>query len=206
LVPGNQLKAGGKTAYVCGLYVAVSLLAILLVPLTLAILSALFPRDAWIAPATIARTILISVLLPLAAGMAIRSFAPRFAARAAPVVSKLALLLLVLLFLVLLITAWPAMRVLLGDGTALLIAAIAGAALLGGHLLGGPDPDDRAALAIASATRHPGVALLIAKASFPAESVAPTVLLFLVVGMIAAMPYQMWSQKRAALRLRAPAV
>lgn len=205
LVPGKQLKLGGTTGYICGLYVAVSLLAIVLVPLTLAILSAIFPRDAWIAPAAIARTVLVSVLLPLAAGMAIRYFAPRFAERAVPLVSKLAGLFLALLVVPILIRVWPAMRDLLGNGTALAIVAIVGAALFAGHLLGGPDPDDRTALAVASATRHPGIALLIGKATFPAAPVAPAVLLFLIVGMLAALPYQVWSKRRRSERLRASA-
>jgi BASS family bile acid:Na+ symporter len=205
LVPGKQLKLGGNTGYICGLYVAVSLLAVVLVPLTLMILSTIFPRDAWIPPAAIARTVLISVLLPLAAGMVARHFAPRFADRAAPVVSKLASLFLVLLILPILIAVWPAMRDLLGNGTALAIVAIVGAAILAGHLLGGPDPDDRTALAVASATRHPGIALLIGKTSFPAAPVAPAVLLFLIVGLLAALPYQVWSKKRLAERLRVSA-
>lgn len=203
VVPGKQLKLGGKTPYVCGLYVSVSLLAIILVPLTMAILSAVFPRDVWIAPAAIARIVLVSVLLPLGIGMAIRRLSPRFAERAAPIVSKLATLLLLLAFVPILIAVWPATRALLGNGTAVVIAAVVGAGLLAGHLLGGPDPDDRTTLAFASATRHPGIALLIGKTAFPTENVAPAVILFLVVGLVAAIPYQAWSKKRAAGRLAA---
>lgn len=198
LAPGKQSKLGGRTPYVCGLYVSVSLLAIVLVPLILAVLSAVFPRDVWIAPAVIARTVLVSVLLPLAAGMAVRRLSPRFADRAAPMVSKLANLLLLLGFVPILFAVWPATRVLLGNGTALAIAGVVGAGLLAGHLLGGPDPEDRTALAVASATRHPGIAILIGKSNFPTENFAPAVLLFLVVGILAALPYQVWSKKRAA--------
>jgi BASS family bile acid:Na+ symporter len=90
------------------------------------------------------------------------------------------------------------MRVLLGNGTALAMAAVAGAGLLAGHLLGGPGLEDRAALAIASATRHPGLALLIGKTAFPTQSLAPAVLLFLLVGLLAAIPYQIWIRKREA--------
>jgi bile acid:Na+ symporter, BASS family len=201
LVPGKQLKLGGSRTYVCGLYVAVSLLAIVLVPAVLAFLSAIFPGDAWIPPAAIARTVLVSVLLPLAAGMAIRLWKPGIAERAAPMVSKLANVLLAVGFVPILIAVWPAMARLLGNGTALAIAAVVAAGLLAGHLLGGPDPDDRTTLAIAASTRHPGIALLIARTDLPGEPVAPAVLLFLLVGILAATPYQMWSKKRAAARL-----
>jgi len=200
LVPGKQLKLGGRAPYVCGLYVAVSLLAIVLVPLTMAILSAVFPGDVWIAPAAVAQVVFVSVLLPLGLGMAVRRLSPRFAERAAPVVSKLASLLLALAFVPILIAVWPAMGPLLGNGVALAIAAVVGTGLLAGHLLGGPDPEDRTALAVASATRHPGIALLIAKTNFPTENMAPAVLLFLIVGLVAALPYQVWSKRRAAVR------
>jgi BASS family bile acid:Na+ symporter len=197
LVPGKQLRMGAKTGYVCGLYLAVSLLAIAVVPLTMAILSALLPRDAWVAPAAVARVVFVTVLVPLAIGMAVRRLSPGLAERAAPVVSKLASLLLLLGFVTVLIGVWPAARALLGNGAALAIAGVVGTGLLAGHLLGGPDREDRKALAVASATRHPGTAFVIAKAIFPAEEAAPAVLLFLVVGMVAALPYQVWSRKLA---------
>ena len=200
LVPGKQLRLGGKRPYVCGLLVAVSLLAIVLVPLILEIeiLNAVFPGDFWVSPWAMARTVLISVLLPLALGMAVHGLSPRLAERAAPLVSRLANLLLGLTVVPVLIAGWPAMRVLLGNGTALAIAGVVAAGLLAGHLLGGPDPEDRAALAIACATRHPGIALLIGRTNFPHQSLVPVVLLFLLVSLLAAIPYQAWSRKRAA--------
>ncbi len=174
---------------------AISLLSIVLVPLILEILSAVFPRDVWVSPWAMARIVLISVLVPLALGLAVHRLKPRFAERAAPFVSRLANLLLWLTVLPVLIVAWPAMRVLLGNGTALTITGVVAAGLLAGHLLGGPDPADRASLAIACATRHPGIALLIGRTSFPTQSLAPALLLFLVIGLLAAIPYQAWSRK-----------
>lgn len=186
------------------MYVAISLLAIVVVPLTMAILSAVFPADARIAAAAIARVVLVSVLLPLAAGMLVRRLAPGFAERASPVLSKVAGLLLLAAFLPIVIVAWPAVRELLGNGTALVMAAVVGTGLLAGHLLGGPDPDDRTALAVASATRHPGMALLIAKANFASEPVAPALMLFLLVAIVVTIPYQVWTKKRAAARVLVP--
>lgn len=200
LVPGKQLKLGARTAYVCGLYVAVSVLAIVVLPLTMAVLDAVFPRDLWISPAAVARAVLVSVLLPLALGMTVRRLAPRFAERAAPAVSKLAGFLLIVAFLPILVAVWPQVRALLGNGTGLVIAAVVSMGLFAGHLLGGPDPEDRTALAVASATRHPGIALLIARTDFPTANAAPAILLFLLVGMVVALPYQRWSKRRTAGR------
>ena len=198
LVPAKQLKLGVKTPYVCGLYVAVLLLAIVIVPLTMVILTALFSSYVvFPPPAMVARQIFLSVLLPLALGMAVRRFRPAFAERAAGVVAKLATGLLVLACVPFLIVVWPAVSALIGDGTALTMALVIGVGLLAGHLLGGPEREDRTALAMASAMRHPGLALLIAKVDFHAEHVGPVVLLFLIVGMIVAFPYQVWTRRRA---------
>lgn len=204
LVPGKQFHLGGKTPYVCGLYVTIVLLSIVLVPLILAILSAtFFPRVVWVSPWAITRMVLISVLLPLGAGLVIRRLNPRLAQRAAPVVSKLANLFLAVACVPVLIVEWPLMVALIGNGTALAFAALAAAGLFAGHLLGGPDPEDRVALAVASATRHPGIAILIGKINFPNQKLAPAILLFLLVGLLAALPYQAWSKRQAA---RQPAV
>lgn len=196
LVQAKQLRMGVRTSYVCGLYVAVLLLAIVIVPLTMVILSAVFPGHALIPPATVAREVFLSVLVPLALGMAVRRFSPRFAERAAGAVAKVATGLLVLACVPFLIIVWPAVSKLIGDGTAAAMAVVVGVGLLAGHFLGGPEREDRTALAMASAMRHPGLALLIARIEFPAEYVAPVVLLFLIVGMIVSFPYQMLARRR----------
>ncbi|HEY3491920.1 MAG TPA: hypothetical protein VGK43_03145, partial [Solirubrobacterales bacterium] len=113
-------------------------------------------------------------------------------------VAKLATGLLAVACVPFLVIVWPAVAALIGDGTAVTMAVVIGVGLLAGHLLGGPEHEDRTALAMASAMRHPGLALLIAKADFHAEHVGPVVLLFLIVGMIVAFPYQVWIKRRAA--------
>jgi BASS family bile acid:Na+ symporter len=53
---------------------------------------------------------------------------------------------------------------LVGNGTILALGAFTLAGLAAGHLLGGPNRDDCTVLALATASRHPGVALAIASA------------------------------------------
>jgi BASS family bile acid:Na+ symporter len=51
-----------------------------------------------------------------------------------------------------------------------------------GHLLGGPNAADRKSLAIASAMRHPGVALAVASVNGPDEpGAAAAVLLYVII-------------------------
>ncbi|MEN3292617.1 MAG: bile acid:Na+ symporter, family [Burkholderiales bacterium] len=198
-LPGKQLKLGGRKSYVYGLLVAVSLLSIVIVPLTMSLLSAAFGADVKISPGAVARVILGSVVLPLAIGMIIRRIAPSLAQRAAPLVSKLAGLLLIVGVLPILIGVAPAMWRLVGNGTVLAIMAVVIVGLLAGHYLGGPDPRDRATLAISSAMRHPGIALLIAGANVADPEIAAAILLFLIVALVVTLPYQMWSKRRYAM-------
>ena len=67
-----------------------------------------------------------------------------------------------------------------------------------GHLLGGPRGDDRTVLALSSAARHPGVAIVIGAALFPDQKklIAVAVLLELIVATIATIPYTRWRRKR----------
>jgi BASS family bile acid:Na+ symporter len=96
-----------------------------------------------------------------------------------------------------LLKMWPDMMLLLGNGTLIAILAFIGAGLALGHLLGGPDPEDRAVLALATATRHPGVAMVIASGNFPGEKlVAPALLLYLIMATIASIPYLKWLKRR----------
>lgn len=85
-------------------------------------------------------------------------------------------------------------------GISAVVATIAAFVLLGlavGHLLGGPDAHDRAVLALATATRHPGIALAIGATNFPEQkAVLPAILLYVVLGAILTLPYVMW-RKRA---------
>jgi BASS family bile acid:Na+ symporter len=67
--------------------------------------------------------------------------------------------------------------------------------------LGGPEPQDQAALAIACTTRHPGVALLVAHANFADPEIKAAILLFVIVGVLVGLPYQAW-YKRHRLALQ----
>jgi BASS family bile acid:Na+ symporter len=77
ILPGKQLKFGGSSAHVFGLLVAVSLCAIVLVPLELVVIGEVFHRPAAFSPTRVASPIGSTVLLLLLAGLAFRHFAPR---------------------------------------------------------------------------------------------------------------------------------
>ena len=59
-----------------------------------------------------------------------------------------------------------------------------------GHWLGGPRPETSAVLALSTASRHPAIALALAKVNFPDEPfLGATILLYLLVLTIVTVPY-----------------
>lgn len=196
ILPKKQVKAGGHGSYAMGLLVAAAVLAIVFVPLTVDLLGRVFGGAAQISVVTIAQLVFTTVLLPLTAGMAVDHFAPAFADRIAKPVSLAAAVLLIGSALPVVITAWPAITSLIGNGTIIAIAAFVIVGLAAGHALGGPVPEDRTVLAFSTASRHPGVALAIASANFPGEKlVLAAVLLYLIVNAVVSMLYMKWRHR-----------
>jgi bile acid:Na+ symporter, BASS family len=192
-LPRKQLKLVAREEYIFGLLGASSLLAIVLAPLTVALIGAVFSRQISIAPAAIAKMVALTVLVPFSLGLIARHFRPALAERAGPLAGKIGILMLIVAIVPLIIKVWPAMMSLIGDGTIVAIVAFGVVGLAVGHVLGGPDSDHRTVLALATATRHPGVALVIATGNFPNETlIAPALMLYLLVGVVVAAPYVMW--------------
>jgi BASS family bile acid:Na+ symporter len=205
ILPGRQLKLGGRSRYVYGLLVAAALVAVGFVPLAIEVLGWLFGREAHIGASVVARIVAVTVLLPLAVGLIVHRAAPVLAERIAPWAARVGNLLLLTGLLAVLIAVGPAVVSLIGDGTVLVIALVVAAGVAAGHWLGGPDPGDRTALAIAASMRHPGVALAIARLNFPEERLVPAaVLLYLLVTVIMTLPYGAWRRRVHAGRATAP--
>ncbi|MGH9938965.1 MAG: bile acid:sodium symporter family protein [Blastocatellia bacterium] len=196
LLPKKEMKAGGESSYVIGLLVAVALLSIVFTPLAVELLGKVFGAPARMPPSAIARLVLMTVIAPLAAGMFVRRVAPVFAERGPSLIRLAATALLVVSVLPVLFIAWPAIESLIGDGTLAAIAAFVLVGLTAGHLLGGPAPEDRAVLALSTASRHPGVAMAIASANFPEQKLVPAaILLYLIVSAIVSIPYLAWRKR-----------
>ncbi len=197
-LPLKQRKLVGHHDYIYGLLGATSLLSIVLAPITVALYGLVFSRETSINPLGIARMVGLTVLLPFALGLVLHERAPAFATRASPIANKVGIGLLVLVFLPVLVKMWPQMMSLIGDGTLLAIIAFVAVGLLAGHFLGGPVEADRTILALSTATRHPGVALVIATGIFPDDKlIAPALIIYLLLGAIVSAPYGKWRQRHA---------
>jgi BASS family bile acid:Na+ symporter len=183
----------GRDAYVFSLVVTSSLLAIVTVPAWLTVLAPLHGRSADLTPADVAAVVVPSFLAPLALGMLVRWLAPTFSERLADrllavvgvIFTLCALALLITNFQLLLAAGWTAI---------LILAGLSLCALAIGHVLGGPDPEDRTALAVCCATRHIGLAVLVA-AAVPGPRTAVLVAAYIVASAVVSIPYVQWRRR-----------
>ena len=185
LFPKNALKAGGKESYAVGLLVATVLLAIITIPITMEIFSKVTGVPLQMSPLSVAVVVFKTALTPLLLGILMHTFATAFAERVAKPIGKVAVVLLIVGVVPVLFVSMRAILSLLGDGTLLSLVAFALIGYAVGHLLGGPAPEDRSVLALATASRHPALAVAIAQANFPQQKLAlPAVLLYLIVSTV----------------------
>lgn len=196
ILPTKQIKAGGSASFVLGLLVVAALAAIVVVPAGVTLIGRLFGRVLDVPYVVVLKPVAISVLVPVVLGLVIAKSAPSFATKAAGPVGKVAVVLLAVSFLPVLFKAWGAITSQMTNFTVVAIVAFVAIGLLAGHLLGGPDPEDRTALALATATRHPGVAIAVLHAIEPeTPDVALVVVLYLLVGVVASLPYVRWRKR-----------
>ncbi len=196
-LPIKAAKAGSEGSYIIGLLVTAGLVSIIFVPLALELLSWLFGRPASVSPVVVAKLVLTTVLLPLIAGILIRSIIPGHAARFGKPLAAIAMIFLLASVLLIMIKLWPAMMSLVGNGTVLVFVVLVFVGLAVGHFLGGPDSESRTNLAFATSTRHPGVAIAIGTSAYPEQPLVPAAVgLFFIVCAVASIPYIWWSRKR----------
>jgi len=198
LLPTRQGKAGGQLSYGLALVALLSLASIVTIPATEAILQHLFGRPLAISPAAIAKVVLKTTLVPLAAGVAVHTIWPAAARRLGTPARVVSNVLLPLAVVVLLAGAYSAIWAAVGNGTVLAIVIFTVAGLAIGHLLGGPGRGERVVLAFSTACRHPALAVAIATNAFPDERFGATMLLYLLVNILAGMPYLVWQRRMAA--------
>ncbi|WP_225207215.1 hypothetical protein [Novosphingobium huizhouense] len=190
ILPGKQLKAGGRPSYVAGLMMLTTAAAVVVAPLGIALAGRIFGVEAGISPVQIATLVGITVAAPLVLGMVAGKIAGERGHAISSVLGIAGHAVLALSMLAIAIALAPAMWAVIGDGTGLALVALAGAGLGAGYLLGGPDLHDKAALSLAAASRHPGIAVAIATASFPDETLAPAAIaLGLIVSTLLGTPY-----------------
>lgn len=201
LLPGKVSSARGDRSFAIALLVIFAVLAVVWVPLAVHLVGEIYGRPVGVDPRKIAWIVATLVVVPLALGMAVRRFAADFAKRIEHAVSLLSTGVLVLVALLIVASTARAMLEQIGDGVLVLMTAFVLVGLAAGHLLGGPVPQERTDLALAAASRHPGITLAVAQMVFP-EGHAATALvaIYLIVAVVIGLPYIKWRAKTAGTK------
>jgi len=193
IFPKKAFKAGGSENYVIGLVTASAALSVVVIPLSMEVIRKVIDRPLATASREVAMLAGMSILLPLLVGIALAHFAPGLVKRIVHSVEVGSTALLVLCILPILFVVSRPMWSLVTDGSLLSMAAFAAIGLVLGHNAGHRDPRNRPVLALATISRHPGIAVAIAHINFPDQKLAiAAVLLYLVINVIASALYLNW--------------
>jgi BASS family bile acid:Na+ symporter len=196
----KKLGAFDADEYVFSLVVITTFIGIAVVPLALAALGPAFDNPIRLAAADMARTFAKALFLPLVVGLVARPFLGRYAEPASERLMMVAGIVLSLSGLTLLLLHLAVLGEIRLPG-AIALAVFLATSFLIGHLLGGPTPDERTVLAVACATRHLGIAVIVATA-VPGPRAAVLITTYVLVGALVSIAYLRW---RAAARGRAGA-
>lgn len=196
-VPAKVMRGGARRDYAYGLYATLAVLAVIIVPAMVAVLSRIYGVRIAISPVEVAREVVSIVLLPMSAGLLTRWRFPRFAERAAPQLAKAATAFVVVAAVLIVGSLWRSLWGMVGHGLVAAAVLMTVVAVSAGHLLGGPEPNDRTCLAVTAATRHPGLALMIARVNDLDRRTSFAILLLLLVSFVAVAPYYAWRKRRS---------
>lgn len=191
----RALDAGGDRAFAPALHLAIVILAVVTVPVTVAILDWIFATDFTITPWHIGRQIFFAQLLPMALGAGLRALRPALAAKLEGRLARIGNLLLVLLGVMVLVDLPPIIRAV---GWAPMIAGIGVTlcALALGAAFAWRDPAVRPAAAIAAAMRNPGLALVIATVNRAPPDVTASVIGYAIGLGLTIVAFLQWRKRR----------
>lgn len=190
-------KQGGSLAFAVEFAFLFSALSVITLPLTAQLL--LPPEaSATVRAAQFLSTLVLFQLLPLLAGVLLKT---RLTATAADNVARALRLLFIVTALAL--TAllatklWDAVTSVAGFGHLLMIAGIGLFCVAAGWLLGGPDRQYRRTLSVASLMRNIGLCAVIATNDFAGSLVLPTIITYFFITFLLSLPIRI-AYKRTA--------
>jgi len=190
----RKLQQLGSNAYTFSLLITSSLLAIVTVPAWISFLSKYFEVSVEFSTVDVVVVIAKAFLLPLAIGMLLGALFPAVNERVAGKLWAAAGIVFITAGLALLALNWRLLLDVHGPGLmALVILMIVATAI--GHVLGGPDPDNRTALAIACCTRHLGIAVIVASA-FRGPRALVLLAAYIFCSSLVSIPYLQWRRRK----------
>jgi BASS family bile acid:Na+ symporter len=170
--------ARGDFAFSVGLMLLLMLGSVIFMPVVLPLMILGLSPEPW----PLLRPLLFTMLLPLAAGMVMKSRFGHWSSQVRPLVVMLSNVSLILTVVLLISLNFTAIRGTFGSGAAAVGLLFVSLSLAIGYALGGPAPTTRTVLALGTGQRNIAAALLIATQNFPDE---PRVVVMLLVTTLA---------------------
>ena len=172
-LPKLAQVAQGDFAYSVGLMLLLTVGSVIFMPILLPLLLPGLAANPW----SIARPLLITMMLPLAVAMAVKQRSERWAVRLLPAFKIAASVSLLTTVALLLGLNWTGMIGTFGSGAALTAMLFVSLCLITGYALGGPSSSTRSVLALGTGQRNIAAGLVIATQNFT----DPTVTVMLLV-------------------------
>lgn len=200
----RALDAGSDRAFAPALHLAIVALAVVTVPLTVAILDWIFAKDFEVTPFHIGRQVFFAQLLPMALGATLRAVRPALAGKLETRLGRIGNLLLVVMGVMVLVDMPPLIRAV---GWVPMIAGVGmtACALAVGTAFAWRDPAVRPAAAIAAAMRNPGLALVIATVNRTPPDVTAAVIGYALGLAVTIVAYLQWRKRAGSRSARTPA-
>jgi BASS family bile acid:Na+ symporter len=190
----RALGSGAHAGFAPTLQIAIALLATPAVPLWVMIGNVILGTRGFADPSAVAEQIFLAQLLPLALGAIAKQAAPIWADRTGTVLGRASAILLIAAILAQIVDLH---QVILSTRTwPVIVAAVTTVAALSiGHLMGGRLPQVRHSIAVASALRNIGLALLIATANRTPPAVEVAIVSYALTAIIIVSVYiALWSR------------
>jgi BASS family bile acid:Na+ symporter len=187
-------RAGGSQSLSVALLVALSLLALVSVPLYVLLLNRLFPLVLEASPWGLTKALAPSLLVPFLLGLGAHRAAPGLARQVARWTRRIFEVAFALAAAAALIVSWRMIREASPWSILALLLATGGAACLG--MVAGNTHANRVTLAQAAAFGNPAIALYVASQGYAREKLLPGLIAYVVLRAFVLLPFQRWAGHR----------
>ena len=201
LVLNNISKAGGKLDYAVSLQVILASLSIVTTPITIFLLSSATNLQLGIGLLAVARQVGISILAPIIAGIAIRQLFPVLAEQIIRPLEVLSQIILILVIVAVILFTYR-LLLMLDIKSYFAIALMTVGSLVSGHLLASRLPVEQTTLAIESASRNSGLALLIASDFVTLEKALPVMIPYIITSALIGLVYVRYRKMKGGTESR----
>jgi BASS family bile acid:Na+ symporter len=183
-LPKLVQAAKGDAAFSVGLMTLLMVVTVIYLPIMLPVLL----PGASVNPWDIARSLIVTMLLPLGIGLFIKARYEETAASLQPHMSQISGMAIVLMLVAVLVLQFETILGTIGSGGILAVLLFLAGSLGVGLLLGGKDPAKRSVMGLGTAQRNLSAAMLVAAQNFSDDpNVLVMVMLVAILGLVGLM-------------------